>query len=79
MEKSKHLCCCCCKSGPITCRCWLPKQSYLPGETLSFSAEIENLSNQNMRGSSLKLVQVNQNYYLTYELKKNVKHCIFNV
>jgi len=57
MEDSKHVGCCCCKSGPITCRCWLPKRGYLPGETLSFSAEIENLSNRNMRGSELKLVQ----------------------
>ena len=72
MEDSKHVGCCCCKSGPITCRCWLPKRGYLPGETLSFSAEIENLSNRNMRGSELKLVQVNQNYYLTYELKKKM-------
>jgi len=57
IEKSKYLRCYCCKSGPITCRCWLPKRGYLPGETLSFSAEIENLSTLNMRGSELKLVQ----------------------
>ena len=70
IEKSKYLRCYCCKSGPITCRCWLPKRGYLPGETLSFSAEIENLSTLNMRGSELKLVQVNQNYYSNSEWKE---------
>ena len=64
-ENSKHLCCCCCESGPITCRCWLPKQFYLPHEQISFSAEIENLSNQRMRGSYLKMIQVKLIQYMS--------------
>jgi len=56
-KESKNVCFWCCASGPITARCWLPKQAYVPGESISFSAEIENSSTRTMKGTRLKLIQ----------------------
>jgi len=67
-EGSKYICCFCCRTGPITCRCWLPKQGYKVGEQIPFSAEIENLSSRSMEKSHLQLIQT-----ITYHGKASQK------
>jgi len=56
--ESKNLCCWCCKSGPITVKAWINRAGHVPGETVYFNAEVENLSRRKMRGSKLQLVEV---------------------
>ena len=55
---SKSICCLCCMSGPVTATLHTNKTGFVPGEQIILKAEIENLSNLNMRGSYLKLVQI---------------------
>jgi len=57
IEECKYIGCFCCRSGPITCRCWIPKQGYKVGEQILFSAEIENMSKRSMEKSRLQLIQ----------------------
>jgi len=64
--RSKYICCFCCRSGPITCRCWIPKRGYRIGEQILFCAEIENLSNRSIEKSHLQLIQT-----IIYHAKKN--------
>lgn len=47
----------CCKSGPLNATLSLPKLGYVCGETIHFSAHIENLSTKEMTKSSIKLIQ----------------------
>ena len=54
----KRLCCLCCKSGPITAQIHSNRTGYVPGEMIGFNAEVDNLSNRNMTGSFLNLVEV---------------------
>ena len=54
----KRLCCLCCKSGPITAAIHSNRTGYVPGEMIGFNAEVDNLSNRNMDGSYLNLVEV---------------------
>ena len=49
--------CLCCTTGPLNATLSLPKLGYVCGETIFFSANIENLSNKVMTKSSIKLVQ----------------------
>lgn len=57
MEDSKTLGLFCCQSGPITAKVWLDRVGYVPGESIPFNAEVENLSRKKMRGSSVQLVE----------------------
>lgn len=54
----KKLCCLCCKSGPITAAIHSNRTGYVPGEMIGFNAEVDNLSNRDMSGSFLNLVEV---------------------
>ena len=55
---SKTLFCLCCMSGPISVTVYTNKSGYVPGERIIVNAEIENLSNLNIRASHVKLMQV---------------------
>ena len=54
----KKLCCLCCKSGPITATIHSNRSGYVPGEMIGFNAEVDNLSNRDMKSSFLNLVEV---------------------
>ncbi|XP_062597207.1 arrestin domain-containing protein 17-like [Saccostrea cucullata] len=43
-QQSKFLCCLCCKSGPITGMLKLDRVGYVPGEAITFNAEIQNMT-----------------------------------
>ena len=45
----KRLCCLCCKSGPISAVITSNRAGYVPGEMIGFNAEVDNLSNRNMK------------------------------
>ena len=49
--------CLCCKSGPLSAMVRIPRYGYTPGEILSISAEIENLSNKKMNCTKARLFQ----------------------
>ena len=48
----------CCQSNPITASFSLDRMGYVPGETIYFNAEVENLSRQVMHGSKFQLIEV---------------------
>jgi len=57
-REHKRLCCLCCKSGPISAVITSNRAGYVPGEMIGFNAEVDNLSNRNMKGSFLNLVEI---------------------
>ena len=68
---TKTLGCWCCKSGPITAKAWLSQTGHVPGQTLYFNAEVENLSGKKMRGSRVQLVEVSAEIYMFKKVTKN--------
>ena len=59
ITRSKKFCCCCSfLFGPLSLSIHLPCVGYVPGEDIPVSAEIENLSNQTMGNSTVRLLQV---------------------
>ena len=48
----------CCKSGPINAAIASNRTGYVPGEFIGFSAEVDNMSNRDMDGSFLNLVEI---------------------
>ncbi|XP_063687098.1 arrestin domain-containing protein 17-like [Bolinopsis microptera] len=54
---SKKFGCLCCTTGPLSATLSLPKLGYVCGETIFFSASIENLSNKVMTKSTIKLIE----------------------
>ncbi|CAL8111563.1 unnamed protein product [Orchesella dallaii] len=55
--KEKHLCCFCCKDGPITMNIKMAKTGYFPGDTMSFSVDVVNLSSKRITGIDAVLEQ----------------------
>ena len=55
---SKTFGCLCCKTGPLNATLSLPKLGFVCGETIFFSASIENLSNKVMTKSTIKLLEI---------------------
>ncbi|XP_062620954.1 arrestin domain-containing protein 3-like isoform X2 [Saccostrea cucullata] len=53
-QQSKFLCCLCCKSGPITGMLKLDRVGYVPGEAITFNAEIQNMTSR-VCGTHVKL------------------------
>jgi hypothetical protein len=51
----------CCKSNPITAKFWLDRCGYVPGESIIFNAEVENLSRKAMRGTKVQIIEVRGN------------------
>ncbi|XP_046451060.1 arrestin domain-containing protein 17-like isoform X1 [Daphnia pulex] len=47
----------CCKSNPITAKFWLDRCGYVPGESIIFNAEVENLSRKAMRGTKVQIIE----------------------
>ncbi|XP_063688233.1 arrestin domain-containing protein 17-like [Bolinopsis microptera] len=47
----------CCTSGPLSATLSFPKLGWVGGETISFSASIENLSNKVMTKSTIQLIE----------------------
>jgi len=68
---TKTLGCWCCKSGPITAKAWLSQTGHVPGQTLYFNAEVENLSGKKMRGSRVQLVEVSAEIYMFKKVTEN--------
>ena len=59
ITQSKKFCCCFSfLFGPLSLSIHPPRVGYVPGEDIPVSAEIENLSNQTMENSSVRLSQV---------------------
>ncbi|BFY98273.1 hypothetical protein BsWGS_01313 [Bradybaena similaris] len=54
--REKHICCLCCVSGPITAMLRLNQKGYVPGETLTISADISNSSRRKVDSSSVELL-----------------------
>jgi hypothetical protein len=54
----KHFGCFCCKSGPLSVSVHLSKTGFVPGEPVFVCAEIENMSDKLMKGTSAKIIQV---------------------
>jgi len=54
---SKTVCCWCCQSGPITASCWLPKSGYVPGESVIFCGQVENLSKSPLNSTTVRLIE----------------------
>ncbi|XP_076102113.1 arrestin domain-containing protein 3-like [Mytilus galloprovincialis] len=52
---TKQLCCLCCSSGPITTFLSIDRHGFVPGESITINAEIENLSGRKIRSSSVTL------------------------
>ncbi|XP_056022796.1 arrestin domain-containing protein 17-like isoform X2 [Ostrea edulis] len=53
-QQNKFLCCLCCKSGPITGMLRLDRVGYVPGEAITFQAEIQNMTSR-VCGTHVKL------------------------
>ena len=45
-------------SGPVVAKIWLDRAGYVPGDQIYFNAEIKNLSDHEMAGSSVQLIEV---------------------
>ena len=59
ITRSKNFCCFFgCLWGPLTLSLHIPRLGYIPGEDIPVSAEIENLSNQIMKNTTVRLLQV---------------------
>ncbi|CAK8692197.1 unnamed protein product [Clavelina lepadiformis] len=54
---SKHLCCCCCRSGPVEADLQIDKAGFVPGEYVTAHASIENMSNSNMKATTISIMQ----------------------
>lgn len=67
--------CMCCKTGPLTANISLPKVGFVCGETILFSATIENNSDKVMTKSSVKLVE-NDVFKAHSGAQKHVKRVI---
>ncbi|XP_062597915.1 arrestin domain-containing protein 3-like [Saccostrea cucullata] len=63
-EDKYILCCFCCTSGTISCKLKIDKSGYIPGETISFHAEIKNFSGKICK-NHVKFYQIS-----TYRTKK---------
>ena len=53
----KHFGFFCCKSGPLSAVVHLNKTGFVPGESIMVSAEIDNTSDRQIKGSSAKIIQ----------------------
>ena len=58
MTDDKTICCLCCKSGPITGTIKVNRIGYVPGESIYFEANIQNLSRREC-SIAAELVMVN--------------------
>ncbi|XP_069137033.1 arrestin domain-containing protein 3-like isoform X2 [Argopecten irradians] len=56
IEGTKTGCCCCCKIGPVTCKMWLDRQGYVPGESIYINAEVTNNGTSLIHKISVSLV-----------------------
>ena len=56
-QGTKTFGCLCCTTGPLNASLSLPKTGYVCGETIFFSAEIENLSDKVMTSSTISLIE----------------------
>ncbi|CAG5116543.1 unnamed protein product [Candidula unifasciata] len=54
--REKHICCMCCMSGPITATLRLSQKGYVPGETVTVSAEVNNSSRRKVDSISVELL-----------------------
>ncbi|XP_071114939.1 arrestin domain-containing protein 3-like [Haliotis cracherodii] len=54
-RKNKRLCCLCCRSGPVSGVLGLQQKSYVPGEAIIITGEVNNMSSRKMGGSSVEL------------------------
>lgn len=54
------MCCFWCKSGPISITITVPHSGFAPGESVYCPAYIQNLSNINVKGIDLDLIQVSK-------------------
>ncbi|XP_048257824.1 arrestin domain-containing protein 3-like [Haliotis rufescens] len=54
-RKNKRLCCLCCRSGPVSAVLGLQQKSYVPGEAIIITGEVNNMSSRKMGGSSVEL------------------------
>eukprot|EP00116_Pleurobrachia_bachei_P004158 sb/3464420/ len=76
-KSSKTFGCMCCKTGPLNASLSLPKTGYVCGETIYFSAEIENLSNKVMTSSSISLIE-HDVYYSVGGRQKHVSRVVLS-
>ncbi|CAK8692203.1 unnamed protein product [Clavelina lepadiformis] len=54
---SHHLCCCCCRSGPVEANFHINRAGFVPGENVTAHASIENMSNRNMKATTISIMQ----------------------
>ncbi|XP_070542014.1 arrestin domain-containing protein 3-like isoform X2 [Ptychodera flava] len=56
-EDHKTVCCLCCATGPISLSASTDRKAYVPGESVSISAFLENNSNRNIHSTEAELIQ----------------------
>lgn len=80
-QKSKNVCCLCCKSGPVTGKIRVDRIGHVPGDTVRFQSEIQNLTNRVCK-SYVKFYMVTPpSLSLSYKIhgtNNYVKRYIFN-
>ncbi|XP_023343516.1 arrestin domain-containing protein 1 isoform X2 [Eurytemora carolleeae] len=54
---SKTFCCLCCRSGPLCALIMTDRSGYVPGESIIFTAEVDNQSSKEMTNSTVQLVE----------------------
>ncbi|XP_053405767.1 arrestin domain-containing protein 3-like isoform X2 [Mercenaria mercenaria] len=57
VSDSKTVCCCCCESQPITATFRIDRSGYVPGESISCNAEIQEGTGRGVHSSKIKLVR----------------------
>lgn len=55
---SKTVCCCCCETAPLTATFRIDKTGYVPGESISCNAEIQEGTGRGVHSSKIKLVML---------------------
>ncbi|XP_045216585.2 arrestin domain-containing protein 17-like isoform X3 [Mercenaria mercenaria] len=58
VSDSKTVCCCCCESQPITATFRIDRSGYVPGESISCNAEIQEGTGRGVHSSKIKLVRL---------------------
>ncbi len=56
-RKYKSICCFCCTSGPVGFVFNMPRRGFVPGESIEFTAELNNQSSQPVYGMKVTLMQ----------------------
>ncbi|KAJ8918653.1 hypothetical protein NQ315_013160 [Exocentrus adspersus] len=56
-SEEKTICCWCCAQGPLSMDVNLPKKTLVSGETVNITARLTNMSNTNVEGINLQLIQ----------------------